>query len=213
MSKKVLKLNKGFTIVELLIASGVFAVVLLLCATAIVQVGRQYYKGAIINRTQVTARSIVDDIAQAIQFGAKTYNAGGFLRTAVSGSTQAVCVGDIRYSFNTLNSVGSAAGQQVHVLWKDRVGAANACVPLNITTTNPAGSSPDGQELLGSDMRVPKLAVAASGDNFNISVIIAYGKDSSLFLSGSNFTACQNLSLGGQFCAVSSINTTVAQRL
>jgi prepilin-type N-terminal cleavage/methylation domain-containing protein len=217
-----MKLNKhqqGFTIVELMIATAVFSVVLLLCAVAIVQVGRMFYKGTILNRTQNAARTAADDVSQAIQFGSDSAN---FFRqvTATVGtapgtvSATAYCLGDVRYTAapNTL-SLGSGTGRIAHVLWKDRPGATATganCTPANITSAALSG----GQELLGDSMRLAAFTVSgAPGTIWSINLTVAYGATDDVFANPGTYTQCASQESGGQFCAVSTINTNVVKRL
>ena len=60
--------NKGFTIVELLIATAVFSFILLVVTTGIIRLGNMYYKGVISSRTQESIRNIVSETSSAIQF-------------------------------------------------------------------------------------------------------------------------------------------------
>lgn len=209
--------SSGFTILELLIATVVFSVVLLLCATAIVQVGRMYYKTTLLVRVTDTARAVSDDVSQAIQFGMVT---NGFYRTGgVAGGVQSVCLGSIRYTFAPPSaSLGTGAGQMRHTLWKDR-GGAGPCTPVNLMVNTPSAL---GQELLGNDMRVSLLDIRqgtkldGSPDPagiWTINIIIAYGSGNDLFVPASNYRTCVESIVGGQFCAVSSINTNATKRL
>ena len=58
----------GFTIVELMIATVIFSMVLLVCSYAIIHAGRMYYKGMIMSKTQDTARKIIDSASDAIKY-------------------------------------------------------------------------------------------------------------------------------------------------
>src|SRR3990172_9120101 len=58
----------GFTIVELMIATTIFSVILLIVTFGMLQIGRTYYKGITLTKTQNAARSIIDTISQDIQF-------------------------------------------------------------------------------------------------------------------------------------------------
>lgn len=207
--------SSGFTIVELLISTAVFSVVLLLCATATVQVGRMFYKGATINRTQDTARVVTDDVVQALQFGSKTLP-GLFKRTSGGPvGIQSLCLGQVRYTFDTGVSLGTSATQSRHVLWKDHVGSKAVCTPLNIRMASPPGSSADGIELLGQNMRIPALdAVDAGSSLWRVNVTVSYGDDPALFTGVPPFTNCVSQKSGGQFCASSSVsNIFVTKRL
>ncbi len=213
----------GFTIIELLISTAVFSVVLLLCATAIVQVGRVFYKGTVINKTQAISRRVVDDISQAIQFGGgpnePSFNVAG---SASYGSVvvQSQCIGDIRYSyFLRSKSVGSNASDQLpHILWKDRLGAGGPCTPQDITSNNPGGIN--GQELLGTSMRLTAFAITAPvppSNSWKVDIGVAYGATDDVFSKNgdgsANYYQCTANNTGGQFCATSPITTYVTRRL
>jgi|GEM_PF-759510 len=60
--------HQGFTIIELMISTVIFSLVLLGATAAIVQIGQKYSKGITYARTQEVARSTVDEIAQSLQF-------------------------------------------------------------------------------------------------------------------------------------------------
>ena len=216
----IIKKNAGFTIVELMISTAVFSVVLLLCATAIINVGRTFYKGVTVNKTQDTARKISEDLTQSIQFG--TGNSAGFRvakdRIIPYGGNDvkvySLCLGEVRYSYSLDRSLGSNTAYQLpHVLWKDH-GGNSACSPLDITSASLTG----GEELLGDNMRVAVLDVpelVTGSKVWSVSLTIAYGDQADLFVGGGtgDFKQCINKSSGGQFCAVSNINTNAIMRL
>src|SRR5437667_5654433 len=85
--------TSGFTIIELMIATVIFSVVLLLITAGIMQVARVYYKGVTEANTQSTARSIVDTISQAIQFD------GGNITTVAGVSPAYQCVNNQQFAF------------------------------------------------------------------------------------------------------------------
>lgn len=59
--------QKGFTIIELIIATTVFSVVLLLCTFGLMQIGNVYYRGITSTRTQNVTRNIIDMVSQDIE--------------------------------------------------------------------------------------------------------------------------------------------------
>lgn len=75
-SKKLRKDNSGFTIIELLIATVVMSLVLILLTTGVIQMTDSYYQGVTQTNTQNAARSIINTIGQALQFQGLPYNAG-----------------------------------------------------------------------------------------------------------------------------------------
>ena len=206
--------TSGFTIIELMIATSVFSVVLLLCATAIVEVGRTYSRGLISNRTQNISRQVSDDIAQSIQFGARstTFDVTGPNVTLSGVETRVRCFGEVRYTYTVNRSLGTdnLTNQSRHVLWKDRITIGSPCVALDLTLTVP---SANGTELLGANMRIVELTAIDTGGLWRIKTIVAYGEEPDMFVTGSNFTQCESFRNGGQFCVISTINTNVVKRL
>lgn len=217
--------QKGFTIIELMIATLVFSMVLLIISSALIEIGRIYYKGITVARTQETARSIVDDIEQAIQF-----NGGTIVTSMTNGSVKGFCVGNKRYSF--LKSVQLDGGQN-RVFVSDAVaaGCGGSTLPMSTAQLNTPLVAP-GQELVANKMRIVKATVTSRGAAsplYDISVRVAYGSDAGLCspsVSGqcsdpSNTTVdvnkndlqCKNVRTSSQFCAVSEINTTASRRL
>ncbi len=215
---RLLKDKKGFTIIELMISTAVFSVVLLLCAMAIVQVGRMFYKGVTINKTQDTSRKVADDVIQAIQFGAnsssfKQSSSTTFTTSPGSPTVYVLCLGDVRYSFIADRSLGNNSNTQTrHILWKDlyKNTPPATCIPLDLTVATP---SVGGEELVGSNMRVPVLNATLGANNiWSVNVTVAYGDTADLFTSAT-FDRCIGSNAGGQFCAVSAINSNVVKRL
>lgn len=60
--------QKGFTIIELMIATTIFSLVLMICLAAIMNITRTYYQGTLQARTQNRVREIVDEIADEIRY-------------------------------------------------------------------------------------------------------------------------------------------------
>lgn len=135
----------GFTILELVIATSVFGVMLLLATTGMLEIGRAYYKGITTSKTQAIARDIENDISNSIQ------NGGGADTSQETPSAQykvksgfdlkAECVGDTRYSYAIdakVDSESDPAKKTIrHALWIDYKKPGTACNPLNITLDDP----------------------------------------------------------------------------
>lgn len=88
--------TEGFTIIELLIASSVFSVVLLVALTGFIQVGRIFYKGVSDSQTQNVARQIVTDISSSLS-NTSSDDAVSTLNT--SGGYRYICIGTVRYTW------------------------------------------------------------------------------------------------------------------
>ncbi len=206
---KLIKKQNGFTLVELLIATSIFAIMMLIATSAILHIGKIYYKGAVVSRTQDTSRAIIEDISRNIQTGGNK---------TITSAPGAVCVGYVRYSFvlNTQLTLSGplGAGQARHVLWVDRILDTVPCQTANMV--NPAtdanrNTSFTGRELIGANMRLTNFDVApppTSARPVRLFVKIVYGD---FDLSPGN--TCISSRFGGQFCATSEITTFVKSRL
>jgi prepilin-type N-terminal cleavage/methylation domain-containing protein len=224
----------GFTIIELLIATTVFSVILLLCAVALIQISRVYYKGITTTKTQEAARGIIDDISRNIQFSGGTVTG-----ITTNGGVSTFCVNTVRYTFKantqvTDNSPVPAQQQGYHALVKDTCGTA-------APDLNASGLSGGAIELVPQKMRLAKLIVCEPGDAvsascpappaagsnlYNISIRVVSG-DNDLLCSpaqgncsssvATDFTntdiICKNFSAGMQFCAYSELTTSVQKRI
>ncbi len=204
--------QKGFTLVEVMVATLVFSVVLIVITSAILQFTRVYYKGVTESNVQDTARTITDLISQSIQFNGGTVNTT--TTTPSPGTYYAFCIGAQRYSYATgweMASAYSASKHQIpHVLVVDNYSGCNGSTPpaqsLNGAVT--------GRELLSPNMRLARLQVTNVGTNlYKVSVRVVYGDDDLLNGPTTATANCQSFSSGTQFCAYSDITTTVVKRV
>jgi prepilin-type N-terminal cleavage/methylation domain-containing protein len=220
--------DNGFTIIELLVATAVFSVILLVITAGIMLFTRDYYKGVIQANTQNVARTIVNTFGQGIQFSPATNISGTWPKIQDSGAIHGYCINGISYGYilgKQLNpgASGYAANQ---VLVAD---SGIACYDaLSAQMPN------DAAELMGKHMRLAQFnvaQVAGSTDAYSIDVRVVYGDDDLLCSpnevarSCSSQTAMPNLSdyqtpdlqckgnVGSQFCAVSELSTVVKKRL
>ncbi len=205
MSRKA-KLQQGFTIVELMIATSIFSIFLLIVTLIVVQISRTYSKGIIAAKTQETARAVASEIARAVQFG------GSALSLPSGSPVVTFCAGTQRYSYvlgQQLKTPPTAADQSAHVLVADTVALGCPTGSLTITDTKAQ------RELLGENMRLANLTVSRVGTTnlYNIRVKIAYGDAADLENPTATSAQCKNVQTSSQFCAVSELNTTVEKRL
>jgi len=217
--------QSGFTIVELMIATAVMSVILLVVSVSMITIGDLYDKGINQSLVQDNVRSIADEVSQQLE-----YNDGfiGPTSTTYGGTTvYAYCIGSTRYSY--------VLGQQVvttvaHVLWRDTNTAAG-CVADNLTRTTP---SKTGTELIAPGSRLTYFSItqATSTAPYAINLEIALGSDdkfcNTAVVPGScapgtttmpagpafqgNTVACKAQE-GQEFCATSALNITVVQRI
>lgn len=212
------KRGGGFTIVELLVATLVFSVVLVLITIGVIQFNKQYYRGVTESNTQTAARAIIDDVSQAIQFS------GDEITSPIgsNGAVKGFCIGNQRYSYlpgwQLVDSgPDSAKHQTTHAVVRDTPGS---CAGLNAQDFS---GNVSGTELLGPHMRVAKLDVkhvSGSSDLYTITVRVAYGDDDLLYSPSGDGAGpaapdatCHYGWAGTQFCAVAELSTTVEKRV
>jgi prepilin-type N-terminal cleavage/methylation domain-containing protein len=203
--------QKGFTIVELLVATLAFSIILLVASNAIVEVGKLYYKGIIQSRTQETVRNISDEITRSFQF------ADGIIAGGTNNATQQqFCINDTRYTYQINQKViNGALGLRA---FRPYVGVCG--------TTDPTLF---GRELLATNMRLLNFPqpTGPDGQVYRINIRIAYGDNDLLNYYPDNATdttppnnpagiatgQCKTGIQGSNFCAVASLDNLVKKRL
>lgn len=235
--------QEGFTIIELMIATSIFSLVLLLTAAGSLQIGRLFYKGYSSARSQNAAREIIEDIARAIQFGGS--NPTSVTTVTLNGMPMSYfCVDTVRYSF-AVDVRNAAYGGYVpgpdarapHIMWRDKLPSPADCTgPADLTCSDPGGGPPnctptvatDGQELTPFNMKLTEFylqeAVGSTGSRFwCLRLGIAFGEND-IHVRGNTqdclgnpvsnrVIGCIESSRGGHFCGVSKLQTTVLRRL
>ena len=197
----------GFTIVELMIATLVFSVVLLVLTAGVIGISKSFYKGFVTSKTQETARSIVDEIGQAIQFS------GGNINTHVTNSDVAsgYCINSRLYSYVLYKPVSAGNHRLISSPYSCNNGAITALSGAGMNSGT-AGY----RELLGANMRVAKFIVAEVPSNpnlYTVSVKVVYAADDDVLANPNTANALCKSEIGSQFCAISEITTTVQRRI
>lgn len=198
--------ENGFTILELMVASSVFAVILLVVAFGVISFTNSYYKGVTSSKTQAVARSIMNNIAESIQFGKDIS-----VPAAGAGGAQGLCIDNTLYSYVIGQQVTDVNPNGVlHQGFHGLVVSSSGCT----TPTVPNASSLVGsRELLGQHMRLGAFDVTPSGGLYTIHIRVIYGDDDLLTSTAWASARCGGSIAGSQFCAVSDLTTTVEQRL
>lgn len=207
------KKQEGFTIVELLVATVVFSIILLVATSGIIQLGRLYYKGIIEARTQESTRAIFEDVSRSVQFakGGKQVVPSGSLPVGV---TQ-FCIGDTRYSYKVDEPVSGVSSTGLRV--------------ARISPNDTCAGAVAGQQLLGENMRILELKVESvgSGDVYSVSAAIAHGDNFLLshynddgspvnpatVITDAASAKCKTGIGGSSFCAVAQLDTIIKKRL
>lgn len=193
--------NKGFTILELMIATTAFTVLLAIVVTAFLQVGRMYVKGVNLSLVQEDTRNITDSISNDIRFSGQTPTLGHI-------SNGYFCVGNHRYKFKPTNPDHLGYPGAVYGLIRENVGAT--CLQ-----PGSAGDSPTNPvEMLNNGMQLNKLSLSCTSTTCLISInVVFYGSDPSVLTPNATDpnARCVGSLAGSQFCANTSYTTTVLQ--
>lgn len=208
--------QKGFTIVELMIATSVFAVILLGASAATTQIGRMYYKGIIMSRVQQSSRRIMDDISRPIQFAGSDVRLSSPKTQVIGGlETGAICIGDKRfiYGINAQvdpNAAGYTANHKAkHAMYQDELPGTNApCTVLDLTQ-----GLPPGKELVPENMRLARFNPTVVDNVWSIDMLLIYGDDDLLLPDPNAPQGCKSINAGSQWCATSNLNTRVFKRI
>lgn len=219
MTQRIAK-SRGFTIVELLIATAVFSLVLLVSIVGFLQIGQIFYKGVTATRTHETTRNITNSLVSDIRFAPSASQILPQPSDVVSGA-QYFCAGSHRYTFmlgRMVDRSGSELDADKFGLIKDTLPVADSCGdPFD----PPNSFSDDAEELLGNRMRLTAVSVQRLGTSppdtslnnlYTITVKIAYGDDSALQNTTdpdpANIT-CDSGLRTSQYCHVSTLTTTI----
>lgn len=213
--------SKGFTIIELMVATTVFSVLLLVVTFGILQISRVYYRGITEANTQDTARRISDIIGQSIQF-----SGGDIVTTNTSptpGGSYQFCLGNQQFSYTTgyqvVDDPSSSLNQTYHALvQRTLAGCSSGSAPQDVRQ-----QAVEGRELVDPRMRIAKLNVSQEGVGlYRVELRVVYGDDDLLYSpsdpdddNGSirPDATCRAAVQGTQFCAVSELNTIVRKRV
>lgn len=221
--------QQGFTILELLIASSVFSVILLLSAAVIVKIGQIYYRGIIAGRTQEVTRSVMDEMTRSLQFN------GGKVTTLTPlsggpGGTKAYgfCIDNRRYSYvidrQLTDDTSPSLSQSPHVLVTDD-NPPGGCVTTNTPQALWSAPLSGSRELLVDHMRLgtDPMPVLVGTKSYTVNLMVVYG-DEELFATTKTAVIpatvpvtynyyCPSNNQGGQFCSISQLTTTIQKRV
>lgn len=212
------KNQAGFTLIELMIATAVFTVVLLVATTGIIKIGNIYYKGIITSQTQNTVRNLGNDIATSLQFA--SYNVETNPTPPPPLNQGFYCLGNTLYYYY-LNSQYKKGSEFTTGLYSADLAVGSTCssssATVKCTVATTINCYNDRRQLLGDNMRVMVFAikpVSGSSSVYSINLRIIYG-DTELLTTAPTLDAvtCKSGVSGSSFCAVGQLDTVVEKRL
>lgn len=220
--------QKGFTIVELMIATLVFSLILVAAMAGLVQISRLYYRGVTQARTQEVARSILEEVTQSIQFSNEAVEVqGSFVNGPVvpvgDNAEGFFCIGTKRYTYAIDRQVKADPDTADnpkdirHALWVDTLEGGCSVSSVSGATLTAENPTPEGRGLLSENMRLTDLEVSrinGNDDFWRVRVAVAYGDDDTLGLNDSGTRRiCEPGGPGIEFCAIAELETTVYRRV
>lgn len=202
MSKPPKRLQKGFTIIELMVATTVFSLILMVCLASFIQVSRMFYKGYNMARTQEATRMVAESIADDIRFAQlpPTVPAPDYF-----------CVGLHRYKFDFGNHMGDAPWDLATNYGIVRENIVGGCPSPTI-----AGSGSAEEEMLTEGMQLNRFNVSCANKRCLVDIhVVFYGVETDVFTpsaTDSNAQCTGSLS-GSQYCATATFTNTILQSL
>ncbi len=208
--------QKGFTLLELLIATAVFSLVLIVFLSALVRISQMFYKGVNLSNTQEATRNAMQTIADDMKFyDVQPKDLGGYF-----------CIGNHRYSYVKGVQVGSGDANDYGIVRE----IVTKCKP-------PVGAEavkPDAEKLLDPGMQLNNFVIEGlTGNAARIQMLVVfYGSDKAVFTSNKSTAAgtndpndlatydayqatdaqCTGLPSSSQFCATADYQTTILQK-
>ena len=229
----------GFTIIELLIATAVFSIILIISSTTLIGISQTYIRGSVEDETQQTARTVLSDISQDLEFNdpngiitPTSYNTGNDEFYFCAGNDVYVYRLDKKLT-NTATAETPSTGISPWVLIRYESSscpiAITAAPSVSVPASGDFSSDPGYEELLSANQRLGQLSLTPSTSSsgtisYTINIIVANG-DNDLLKDWSNggennatspsktYTYLCQPGSDNSFCAVSSLTTTVAPRI
>jgi prepilin-type N-terminal cleavage/methylation domain-containing protein len=209
---------KGFTIIELLIATSVFGLLLTIALAGFTGIGNIFYKGVAITQTQSSTSQVLRDVTANIQTASAVSTPVNTIPATGKGYWY-FCTGGVRYSFLLQREIDPAQDENLSLgnpnmaLVKDILPSANGCAPPCTSGCSTPFNNP--QEMLTGRMRLMDFTIVGAGAQlYNIYITVAYGDDDNFNNLGDPATIeCVGGLSQQKFCAVNRLSTSVYQGL
>jgi prepilin-type N-terminal cleavage/methylation domain-containing protein len=203
MTRQIKRYQRGFTLVELMLALAFVGFVMIFVVLATLEVMGNYNKGVAIKQINQTARTVVEDMGRLVRLA----NAQAIIVPAAS--TGRVCFGGVSYVWNirggTTNKYNN--GTIVGFARVDDASGAMCTLSGGRYPRVPIGRA---TEIVTSDVWVQALTVSVASNQQLVSISLT------LSTSGTNQpTGPGSTCVGGkvgEYCAVATFSTTVNTR-
>jgi prepilin-type N-terminal cleavage/methylation domain-containing protein len=219
--------QQGFTIIELMIATLVFSIILMLCLAGVMQITKMYYRGVTQNKTREAARAVTDEIAEAIRFSngaiqpaSADVATGPQVNFDSDNAVGFFCIGQKRYTYaidrqmKREPNANAELKQKKHVFWVDQPDSCAGPADLDDPDTDL-----NGRDLLQENMRLYRMKLEQTANlsdkMYQISVGVAYGDNDLLSVKSDDPSelTCEDAFVGVEFCATTNYSVTAGKRL
>lgn len=191
--------NRGFTVVELLLAMAGIAFLLLFVLYAIVHVTNLYSKGTAIRQINQVGRQVSDEISRQIRYGGTPQ---------IQAASNRMCIGNRSYIWNTSASSSNTYSDGSPLNF---VAATGVAYCQNVILMPPRDAST--REMLGSVARVMTMNVQepiANTGVYEFQIVLGTAIEQPTYNVGTGLFEC--VSGGQQFCAVGDFEATIFAR-
>lgn len=190
-----MRCKKGFTIVELMIATLVFSVAIILTTSVVIGMSKQYQKGMYTTQLNDASRTVHQDIRDSAAYSKKlVYDLDG-------NGNDYVCNGSVIYYWKLASGNNNQDGSRNGLYKKTLKG-----IPCNHSTAVENGSN-----ILPKNGFVSKFTISISNGLYSINTKFNIGT-ADMFTDGT-YQKCLPTLSGGDFCSIVDYNTSVIPRL
>ncbi|MEI6237230.1 MAG: prepilin-type N-terminal cleavage/methylation domain-containing protein [Candidatus Saccharibacteria bacterium] len=196
--------QRGFTIIELMIAITVFTIAIMLVTTGVIQLGRLYRQGTTKARLLTASREIHAQFVQDLQYAAKD------LETATTAANEnAICLGTTRY--RVVTDINASNYGELSV---DRIPRPSPCGTVANTpgsiTQKPLGATTWPQN--GGKAIIFKIDKSPPPLNVYSLVTRFVTGDKDLFIDDNYDKSCKSGS-GKEYCTVIELKSIIVKKV
>lgn len=204
--------QKGFTLIELMLAAIIFAVVLVVILASFLQIGRIYYKGVSVAGTNEAARTAVDDITNDLRSSKDVTLPKQFTPDPTSPYWY-FCVGTHKYAYKITLAVHQVTSYDINVPGHvDPNGLVKSDISNGCDSNFQTGSH--FEQLLGANMQLNRLDFNCNSlnnvDSCSLTIrVVFFGSDPSVLKPSATDpnASCVGSLLSTDFCSVAFFST------
>lgn len=210
------KNQKGFTILELMIAISVFTIAIMLITVGVMAIGRYYQQGATKAKLLTAAREIHSQFTQEVQYNGadvvEQHNDVTISDVNYAGTYDIVCIGNIRY-LKSSDTTQTDPNYGEFITDNNGQDCASSTLnkPQQLLPVDSSNPSEPYNSSLAQDTKVVQFDINTSNPYTLTTRFVIGTRD--MFVGNDYNNSCQSNILDSEFCAVISLTSTVAQKV